>query len=157
MSKHDLAVVDETVHLTNAWMKQLMEYTGCTNRQLAFTSFRAVLRALRDRMTVNDAAHFGAQLPALIRGFYYESWHPAGTPSKDYSEEQFLNHVERELRVESEVPVRVFVRAVFRLLSERISDGEIDKVKRRLPKKLGTLWPIQHAVKVDGDRESSHA
>jgi uncharacterized protein (DUF2267 family) len=29
-----------------------------------------------------ETVHFAAQLPMLIRGFYYESWVPIDTPDK---------------------------------------------------------------------------
>jgi uncharacterized protein (DUF2267 family) len=34
----------------------------------------------------------------LIRGFYYEGWHPTGKPVKDRHKEQFLARIRQELR-----------------------------------------------------------
>ena len=40
------------------------------------------------------------QLPMLVRGFYYEGWHPAGKPNKECTKEEFLAHV-REYYVQT--------------------------------------------------------
>jgi hypothetical protein len=55
----------------------------------AYSALRAVLHAVRDRITVDEAAHLGAQLPLLIRGIYCEGWHPAATPRKERHCQQF--------------------------------------------------------------------
>lgn len=47
------------------------------SRQQGFTIVRSVLQALRDRLTVEEAAEFASQLPQLIRGIYYEESDPA--------------------------------------------------------------------------------
>ncbi|MET7663601.1 DUF2267 domain-containing protein [Streptomyces sp. NPDC005356] len=38
-------------------------------------------------MSVDEIAHFGAQLPTLIRGIYYDSWRSSETPVKMDREE----------------------------------------------------------------------
>ena len=54
---------------------------------------RPVLHTLRDRLTVEEAAHLSAQLPLLIRVIYFEGWHPAHKPTKERFKEQFLDQI----------------------------------------------------------------
>ncbi|MFI8891646.1 DUF2267 domain-containing protein [Streptomyces paradoxus] len=35
-----------------------------------------MLHPLRDRLPVETAVQFGAQLPTLVRGVYYDGWRP---------------------------------------------------------------------------------
>ena len=60
MSTTGLEVFDKTVQTTNAWLKEIMEVTG-PDRHRAYRVLAAVLHALRDRLTVDEAAQLGAQ------------------------------------------------------------------------------------------------
>jgi uncharacterized protein (DUF2267 family) len=111
------------------------------NRQRAYRALRATLHALRDRMTLEETADFGAQLPMLVRGFYYEGWHPAHKPVKERHKEQFLSHLAESLKDDPALIPEDVARAVFRLLQQRITEGEISDVKGQLPKDIQTLWP----------------
>ena len=66
MSATGLEVFDKTVQTTNAWLKEIMEATGLDRRK-AYRALAAVLHALRDRLTVDEVAQLGAQLPILVR------------------------------------------------------------------------------------------
>ena len=80
MSATGLEVFDKTVQTTNTWLKEIMEFTG-PDRRRAYRVLAAVLHALRDRLTVDEVAQLGAQLPILVRGLYYDQWHhPSGKP-----------------------------------------------------------------------------
>ncbi|WP_414463619.1 DUF2267 domain-containing protein [Hyphomicrobium sp. DY-1] len=61
---------------TNLWLKELMRRFETGDRYLAYKVLNATLRALRDRIGPENAAHL---LPMLIHGFYYEGWHMAAT------------------------------------------------------------------------------
>jgi uncharacterized protein (DUF2267 family) len=50
------------------------------DREFAYGVLRAWLHTLRDRLTVEAAAHSAAQLPDLIRGVFYAGWDPAPSP-----------------------------------------------------------------------------
>src|SRR5687767_3948670 len=97
MSQTGLAAFDTTLHATNEWLKELMEGLGYTDRQKAYHALREVLHALRDRLPVDAVAALGAQLPLLVRGVYYEGWHPGDKPFKQHHD-QFLGRVAESLR-----------------------------------------------------------
>lgn len=140
MSNTGLRAFDETLHLTNTWLKGVMAAIGNDDRNDAYAALRAALHALRDRLTVDEAVHLGAQLPMLVRGFYYEGWHPAGRPYRERSQEAFLAHVQEELRGREHLDAERVARGVFRVLEEHVTGGEIEQVKHALPKHVRALW-----------------
>lgn len=73
-----LDVFDKTVQESNLWLKDIMERLSTSDRHHAYSTLRAVLHALRDRIGAESAAHLGAQLPMLLRGLYYEGVGPDG-------------------------------------------------------------------------------
>ena len=130
-----------TLEKTQAWLEDLEVKLDC-DTHTAYASLRSTLHALRDRCTVEEASQLGAQLPMLVRGFYYDGWHTAGTPRKERHKEEFLAHVEKDLRGDvREVDAERTVRAVFELLTERISAGEIEDVRNMMPAEIRALWP----------------
>jgi uncharacterized protein (DUF2267 family) len=141
MSANGLEVFDATVNKTNSWLKRLMDILGWEDRHLAYLGLRATLHALRDRLTVEEAAELAAQLPMLVRGFYFEGWDPTGKPVRERHREQFLARIERELPAGVRVDPELVARAVFRVLSEQVDDGEIDDVRAILPSEIRELWP----------------
>jgi uncharacterized protein (DUF2267 family) len=141
MSMTGLDAFDTTVHKTNRWLNELMELAGWDAKQKAYLAIRATLHALRDRITVDEVAHLGAQLPMLMRGFYYEGWDPSGKPAKERHVDQFLARIAQELPRGDGEEAEVMARAVFLLLKLRIADGEIEDVKRVLPEEVRHLWP----------------
>jgi len=131
---------ENTVRTSNEWLEQLNSDLGRDDRQQAYRILRAVLIALRDRMTVEEATDLGAQLPMLIRGIYYDGYNPSKTPTAERHQQQFLSHVARNLQEGADGAPEDAVRAVFRLLKQRITAGEIDDVKANLPKELQAYW-----------------
>ncbi len=130
-----------TVQKTNEWLGELRKDLGWDDQHKTYSGLRAVLHTLRDRLTVEEAVELGAQLPMLVRGFYYEGWRPAGKPLKERHRDEFLARVERELGRRQGQDVEPLVRAVFRLLDHRITAGEIEDIKGILPREVRTLWP----------------
>jgi len=141
MSSTGLSAFDETLNVTHGWLRRLMEHLGTDSRADAYAALRATLHALRDHLQPNDAVHLGAQLPMLVRGFYYDGWHPADKPLKDRSQEGFIDEVRGNLRGYEHLDPDDAVCSVFQLLSERLDRGEVDKVKHVLPRHIRELWP----------------
>jgi uncharacterized protein (DUF2267 family) len=125
---------------TNAWLKELMNELNWWDRADAYHALREVLHALRDRLTIPEAADLGAQLPLLVRGIYYEGWHPSGKPVKERKKEEFVAHIAQAFRDDPTVDPEEVTRAVFRVLARHVTAGEIDEVKQMLPAELRELW-----------------
>lgn len=140
MTMTGLDVFDKTLNTTNNWIKDIMHEMNWQDRHLAYLALRACLQSLRDRLTVDEAADLGAQLPMLIRGFYYEGWKPAATPEKIKTKDDFLAKIKRHFPG-GNVDPETATRAVFKMLYHRISQGEINDIKQLLPAEIEELWP----------------
>jgi uncharacterized protein (DUF2267 family) len=122
----------------------LDERLGWNNKPRAYRLLKAVLHALRDWLQIGEAADLAAQLPGLLRGAYYEQWRPAATPIKKRSKADFIARVEEAFKTDPLARPSQSVMAVFELLSEKISAGEIDDVRHALPEELRNLWPERY-------------
>jgi uncharacterized protein (DUF2267 family) len=140
MTMTGLDVFDTTVHKTNVWLKDLMTELGWEDKHKAYLALRVTLHALRDRLTIDEVAQLGAQLPMLMRGFYYEGWRPSNTPRRERHREQFLSHISAQFPDDPVNPEQV-AHAVFMLLFARVSTGEIEDVEQVLPSEIRDLWP----------------
>lgn len=141
MSQTGLKPFDSTIQTTNIWLNDILERLGWQDSYRAYHALRAVLHALRDRLTVEQAAALAAQLPMLVRGFYYEGWHPHGKPVKERHKEEFLAHIADAFRDDPDVDPEQVTRAVFQVLAKHVTVGEIESVKQSLPTELRSLWP----------------
>ncbi len=144
-----LDTFDKTIQESNLWLKDVMERINTNDRHHAYSTLRAVLHALRDRIGPESAAHLGAQLPMLLRGLFYEGWDPTGKPSKERHEAQFLAHIARELPRAEESEVEQGAYAVLDVLSKRIVRSAAVKLAAMFPRDLRKFWPafIQEAAR----------
>jgi len=140
MSTTGLEGFDTTLQKTHLWLNDLMEELDWQDRHRAYLALRAVLHTLRDHLTLEEAVQLGAQLPMLIRGFYYEGWTLTGKPMKERHKEEFLAHIKSYFGDDERVDPERTVRAVFKVLSQRITEGEIEDVKHILPPQIRELW-----------------
>lgn len=135
-------VWDRAVHKANAWLQELDGQLEWGDLDATLLALRAVLHALRDRLTANEAVQLAAQLPLLIKGVYFDGWRPSATPQRMRSREEFLDMVRGPLlRGIPEADPEDVTRAVFRLLDEHVSGGEISDVRSVLPSEWSDLWP----------------
>ena len=135
-----LDVFDTTVHKTHAWLHDIMQELGWEDRHKAYLALRTTLHALRDRLSVEDTAQLGAQLPMLIRGLYYEGWNPTGKPEKVRHKTAFLAPIRDHFRDDWQVDPEEVARAVLKVLTQHVSEGEIADIKHCLPAELRALW-----------------
>lgn len=132
---------DHTVQEANIWLKAVADQLHFEERRHAYSALRATLHALRDRLPPESAVHFGAQLPMVIRGLYYDGWHMAGKPTKEHTVDEFCAHFERELPPKFPMDARTISRGVLQVVFDRVDPGESAKLVDQLPVPLRILWP----------------
>ena len=140
MSSTGLEVFDSTLNKTFLWLNGVMDEMGWEDRHRAYSALRAVLHAVRDRLPPDEAVNLAAQLPMLIRGFYYEGWHPADKPLKYRHKEDFLEAVQNKSPMLDSGELESTISAVFKVLSEQAPGGEVEQVKTALPAEVRELW-----------------
>jgi uncharacterized protein (DUF2267 family) len=139
MSTNGLDVFDKTLQTTHIWLDEIEGDAG-PDRRVAWKVLGAVLHALRDRLSVELAAHLGSQLPLLVRGLYYDQYQPARQPVSDGSFGHFVAEVAGALAEVRPIDPRMAMAAVFGLLSRHISTGQIAKVQDALTAPLREFW-----------------
>lgn len=113
-----------------------------TDRESLVDARRAtgvVLRALRDRLTPEEAADAAAQLPRELKTLWWGSERAGRRPLKMHRSE-FYDRVRREAYLASLKEARAVTLAVFAALKEQLSPGEADDILAQLPKDLKTVW-----------------
>jgi uncharacterized protein (DUF2267 family) len=136
------ASFNATVHKTNRVLREIERAYGWPKerRNQSYGALRSVLHALRDRLTVEEAAQLSAQLPMLIRGIYFEGWDPSDVPVKMHREE-FLERVRRNFPWEVEGGTERLVQRVLQALRLHITEGEWEDVKSSVPQDLAAVLP----------------
>lgn len=144
MSTTGLAAFDSTIQVTHVWLNEICDELGWGHDpHRAYQSLRAVLHALRDRLHPEEAAGLAAQLPLLIRGTFYEGWHPAGKPVLTRSLAEFLAPLEDSLRSDAKAWPAEVARAVFAVMKRHVTAGEISDVIATLPRDVRSLWEVR--------------
>jgi uncharacterized protein (DUF2267 family)/CBS domain-containing protein len=149
MSANGLETFDRSIHATNAWLKEISNETGA-DRRAAWRALGVVLRALRDRLTAENAAHLAAQLPLLIRGAFYEQYRPAVQPDPMRSREEFVARVAAGLDGGGKpINAERAIKAVFSAIGRHIAEAETAKLRHTLPEDIRTLWQARaHQTKL---------
>ena len=109
---------------------------GSNDRAYAHRVLRAHLHAIRDRISVEEVAQLGAQLPQLVRGIYYDSWVPAHTPVCYRTVDELLARITEEAKLAGETEASLACLAASRVLRRRVSAGELEDVLAVLPAAL---------------------
>jgi len=130
---HRANIIDHSVETTHIWLNELAAGLGSEDPQYAYRVLRAVLHALRDRLTVNEAAQLAAQLPELIRGIYYEGWDPSRTPARYHDSKPFLDRIASEALLAGDSEASYAAEAVMDVVRRHISTGEFEQVLHMLP------------------------
>lgn len=139
---HDeIKAIQKTLQQTNEWLKALMETYDYADYSKAFVLLKATLKALRDRILPGEAVHLGGQLPALLRGYYFEGWDFTKDTTKERTPIAFLSSVRHHLAGHDDIDLEMAVPGALEVIFNHIDKGEAEQVKHMLPKDIQEMWP----------------
>jgi uncharacterized protein (DUF2267 family) len=131
----------------NALLNELATELGIPgNKKAAARILRAVLHALRDRITVEESLQLLAQLPMVIKGIYVDGWTLKNQHKHTRTVDQFLFDVIRNDGIAAlddftlnREEARIVVERVFFVLSRQVSEGELRNIIAVLPGEIKLL------------------
>ncbi len=109
---------------------------------------RAVLQSIRDRLPVNEAIHFAAQLPIIWKGIYFDQYNPDKVPVRIRDAQAWLDYIRsknafaanNDFQQDEEI-AKAF-RAVFKALHKHMSDGQLEQVKESLHHEIQEMLEV---------------
>jgi uncharacterized protein (DUF2267 family) len=135
-----ISELNAAVLVAEDWINDLMRRLGWQDRERVYLALLATLHALRDCLARDEAVYIGAQLPTLLRGLYYEGWHPSARPAMR-SRGAFLERIHDGVHRDPGVDTEQVARGIFALLAARLPAAEIEDAKAATPSVLHNLWP----------------
>ncbi len=130
----------------NEFMKRLTERLGHPDeKDQAGILLRAVLYALRDRISVAENLHLVSQLPMFLKAVYVSEWSYRDDVDRVRTEEDFTTRIEHYQRQYGEqdfdwkASTPELATKVFAEIERYLSEGEVKDIKSQLPKGIGHL------------------
>jgi uncharacterized protein (DUF2267 family) len=132
-------IIDRSVEKAHIWINDTAAGLSTEDSHHAYLVLRAFLHALRDHLTVDEAAKLAAQLPIFVRGVFYEGWDPSRAPDHARDIDSFLTRIAAEAQLAGETEASFAATAASRVLRRHVSAGEGDHLLNALPQHLREL------------------
>jgi len=136
-----IQALDTAIQATEDWISALMQRLGWQDREKIYLALVVTLHALRDSLARDEAAYLGIQLPVLLRGLYFEGWHPSSRIARAKSLSGFLERIQEGIHRDPGIDAEQVAHVVFSLLAERLPAGELEDAKAATPSALRMFWP----------------
>ncbi len=137
----DILEFDSALYAAEEWIDDLKARLGWHDREKVYLALIAVLHGLRDCVPPDEAAYVGQQLPPLLRGLYYEGWHPRRRPMAVKTREAFLDRIHDGVPHDPGIDPEYVAHTVFCQLAQRLPPAEVEDLRAVTPKPLHALWP----------------
>ncbi len=133
---------DEYAQKGKSLLKEVAKELKTDDTDRAGRMLRCVLRALRNRLTIEESFQLLGQLPMCLKGIYVDGWKVRMDPRKINHISEFRADIMKEDDWAAlkdfyfEGSVDDAIKAVFKVLSKHVSAAEIHHVMEVLPADL---------------------
>ena len=139
----DPEALERSVEKTRQWIDDTAAELGTEDRVAAYTTLKAVLHAVRDGISVDEAARLAAELPDRLRWAFYEGWCPSRVPVTYHDRDEFLGRVASEVGPAGATEASYAVASVGAVLARHVSEREVDDVFGALPGQVRCLLELK--------------
>lgn len=146
---YDIKSIRKSLDHTHLYIKRMMDTHEFSQPQHAFVVLKAVLRALRDRLEPGEMFHLGGQLPALLRGYYYEGLDYGSLINnriKVKGINEFYGVIRDYLKAYDFLNMEKVVLLTMNVILNSIDEGEARQVINQLPKEVKKTF-LEHHVR----------
>ncbi|PRY13643.1 uncharacterized protein (DUF2267 family) [Pontibacter ummariensis] len=122
--------------------QKVADELGTDDMGKACRVFRAVLHAIRDRLPVNEAVHFAAQLPIIWKGIFYDQYNPDRVPVKIRDRQEWLHYIRSKNAFaanndfQQDEEIQQSYEAVLRVLQKFLGTEQLNKVQGFLSEEI---------------------
>lgn len=141
-----LSALDKHCHEANRFIKSLaIQLETPDDLEHAIRVLKSVFRALRRRIIPDESLHLISQLPVILKGIYVDGWAINEPLSEADTLDEFLfeirNNVERRTYGDfaNDELGRKKIIAVFNVLKEFDSEGELAYIRDDLPREIAEM------------------
>jgi uncharacterized protein (DUF2267 family) len=133
--------LNRAAEAAGAWLGDLQRRLDWEHADRTYLALLTTLHALRDTLPTDEAVRLGSSLPPLLRGLYFEGWHPGGG-AREMNREAFFTCISDGVHRDPGIDPERVSRSVFSLLAERLPVAEIEEIRAASPASIHGLWPI---------------
>jgi uncharacterized protein (DUF2267 family) len=140
MGSVDNGSLEHTVQVTHAWIDELDQHLGWHDEPRSYRLLMAVLHAVHEWLPVNETDDLPAHFPVRLCGRYCEERRSPTMAMKNHSTKDFIDRVALGFMPDPIKDPTAAILTVFSLLSEKVSESEIEDMVHVLPQELQRAW-----------------
>ena len=140
---NEIRALKKTNDHTIIFLKKMMNTGEFRSPDHAFVVLRATMKALRDRIGPGEAFHLGGQLPALLRGYFFEGYDMTNVKKVQGTSRgvnQFMGEVKDYIDQYDFMDLEKVVPIALNVLLQSIDQGEADQIVNQLPTEIQNLF-----------------
>lgn len=136
------------------FLRHVMAAIDVDDELIATTASATVLCLLSQRLLAGEARDLQAQLPEKVQEILSECPLHEGRPREKFGRDAFLSHVAQDLNLPPDA-AEERIRGIFRVISSRVSEGEVKQAIHALPSEFWELWPESLVRAIERDDQQA--
>lgn len=123
------------------FLRAVIDHTGLTTRNQAYTTVEGVLRTFRRRLELSEAIRFAGALPPVLRAIFVADW-DMDEPRRGFTSRQEMTEEVKALRRDHNFSPDTAIADVARALRDCAPRESLEGALARLPPEAAAFWRV---------------